>query len=202
MHNPSVFVDACVLYSSTLRGWVFNMSESGAFTLLTTEDVIAEAVARWRDNNPTANGAVTTRMAQHCRELSTVIDNYDCDVPFPGDDEGDIHVHAACLDGRVEYLVTADKGFLNLPDEIKDELPYEIYNADDFFTLVHAQMPARIRELVRREIARQVKLGNEPRIGNALRSAGVPEFADLVAGHAVSLAGAGPLVHAKSSSEK
>jgi len=197
MVRPVVFVDADVLYSATLRGWLFNLSEAGAFTLKTTEDVMAEAVSNWRNNNPTAPGGVTTRMSENMRTLSTVIREYDCELSFPGDDEGDIHVHAACVAGEVEYLVTGDKGFLNMDEAVKDCLKYEIYNIDEFLVLVHDQSPMRIRDFTRAEIQRQVKLKNKPRIADALTRAGAPEFASLVSEHARSLAGNRPAVCAR-----
>jgi len=199
MLRPVVFADADVLYSSTLRGWLFNLSEAGAFTLMTTEDVIAEAVGRWRDKNPTAPGGVTTRMAENIRTLSSVIGEYDCDIPFPGNDKGDTHVHAACVVGEVEYLVTLDRGFLNMDDSVKDCLKYEIYDIDEFLVLVHNQSPMRIRDFTRAEIRRQVKLKNKPRVAEALTRAGAPKFASLVSKHARSLAGDRPAVYAQQS---
>lgn len=198
MRLPSVLVDASVLYSSTLRGWFLNLAETGALTLHSTEDVIAEAVARWRDDNPEAQGVVTTRMAQNIRMLAVVIEEFDPSLPFPYADGGDRHVHAACLAGRVEYLVTEDRGFLDTPTDVKDGLPYEIYRADEFLVLAHNQNPSQIRELTRKEIERRVKKGEEPRVAQALRDAGAPEFSSLVARHARNLAGAGRPVLATS----
>ena len=197
MLRPVVFADANVLYSSTLRGWLFNLSEAGAFTLMTTEDVIAEAVSHWRNNNPTAPGGVTTRMSENIRTLSSVIREYDCELPFPGSDEGDIHVHAACVAGEVEYLVTGDKGFLNMDDAVKDGLKYEIYDIDEFLVLVHNQSPMRIRDFTRAAISRQVELKNKPRVADALRLAGAPKFAFLVNEHARNLAGDRRAVYAQ-----
>jgi len=196
MPSPVVFVDADVMYSSTLRGWLFNLAESGAFTLTTTEDVIAEAVARWRDNNPTINGIVTTRMAENMRTLATVIREYDCEIPFPGNDEGDTHVHAACVAGEVEYLVTKDMGFLEMDEAFKDGLKYEIYNIDEFLLLVHNQSPMRIRELTQVAINYQSGRGKSPRVADALASSGAPCFGALVGQHVRSLAGVGEVVYA------
>src|SRR3546814_9270986 len=84
---PEVFVDADVLYSPTLRGWLFNLSvgpgftSSPAFEPIVSEDVIAEAVARWRDANPTAPGGVVTQMSSRIRELCSVIEDFNCEIP-------------------------------------------------------------------------------------------------------------------------
>lgn len=134
----------------TLRGWLFNLSigqqgaTSPAFQMVVSEDVIAEAVARWRDKHPTAPGAVTAKMSNDLRTLCTVVQDFDATIPFPGGDEGDVHVHDAATHQQVGYLVTNDRGFHDLSDEQKDTLPYEIYRPDDLFLLL-AYDPGLVR---------------------------------------------------------
>lgn len=198
MHRPRVFADADVMYGPVLRGWMFNLSLAGAFDLLTTEDVISEAVANWRDDHPTAEGGVIARMSELMRTLCAVVRDYDCTIAFPGDDEGDIHVHAACVASETEYLVTKDRGFHDLDEAVKDSLKYEIYDIDDFLVLVHNQNPPRIRELTLKEIQRREKKYGDSQTVEKLAAAGAPQFAKLVSEHAQSLAGAGQLVYARS----
>ncbi|PPG65626.1 hypothetical protein C5C31_13240 [Rathayibacter rathayi] len=193
---PLVFVDADVLWSTTLRGWLVNLSvgqqgaTSPAFQMVVSEDVIAEAVARWRDRHPTAPGAVTAKMSNNLRTLCAVVQDSDASIPFPGGDEGDVHVHAAAVHQQVGYLVTNDRGFHDLSDEQKDTLPYEIYSPDDLFLLLCAQSSQRVREATRAQMRHFVGLGQEPRLVESLRNAGCPEFAEAVRGHLAFLAGA------------
>ncbi|MGB4834514.1 MAG: hypothetical protein WBP28_00340 [Nostocoides sp.] len=54
-----VLVDANVLYSRTLRDWLFLLklrSEAGMFTVYATEDIIAEVLYRLRRDNPNEPG--------------------------------------------------------------------------------------------------------------------------------------------------
>lgn len=193
---PVVFVDADVLYSPTLRGWLFNIvdSPSPPFALAVSEDVIAEAVARYRDRNPRARGVVTSKMSQHIRELCMVVEDFDCDIAFPGDDEGDIHVHAAALAAGAGYLITRDSGFQELGDDVKDSLPYEIYDPDDFFLLANDQSQSRVREAARAQMRHHAKKKprqDEPSITDRLERAGCPKFAQVVDAHFKVLAGLG-----------
>lgn len=195
---PLVFADADVLYSATLRAWLFNLSTGGyegehspAFDLLVTEAVIAESVSRWHDNNPRANGIITTRMAENLRTVATVVRDYDASIPFPGEDDGDIHVHAAAIAGQAGYLITFDRGFHDLPDDVKDELPYEIYHPDDFLMLASRQSTERLREITRSTVARYAsKDGGDSKIVAKLINAGVPRFAEAVNEQLAFLAGA------------
>ncbi len=192
---PIVFVDADVIYSSTLRSWLFNLSAgiefktSPAFEVVVSEDVIAEAVARWRDANPTAHGGVVTTMSNNLRELCTVVRDYDCSMPFPGADEGDIHVHAAALASKAGYLVTNDNGFHSLPADVQDGLEYEIYRPDDFFVLASKQSQQRTLEATRKTLRYYASTPGESQMVAKLEAAGCAEFAAIVDEHLMVLAG-------------
>lgn len=194
---PVVFVDADVLYSPTLRSWLLNFAtgelvgRSPAFDLVLTEAVIAEAVARWNDDNPRARGAVVTRMAEALREVATIVRDYDATIDFPGADEGDIHVHAAAVAANAGYLVTRDSGFHKLPQEVKDTLPYEIYDPDDFLVLVADQSHGRLRAATRATMKHYaVKDAGRSQMVSKLRKSGAPQFAELVNDELAVLAGA------------
>jgi hypothetical protein len=194
---PVVFVDADVLWSPTLRAWILNFAtgsnegRSPGFELVLTEAVIAEAVARWNDKNPRARGIVVTRMAEALREVATMVRDYDADIPFPGSDDGDIHVHAAAVQSGAGYLVTNDSGFRDLPDEVKDELPYEIYNPDDFLVLVADQSRGRLRDVTREMMHHMApKDGASFKMVPSLQRSGAPTFARMVEEELAVLAGA------------
>ncbi|CAN7220145.1 hypothetical protein LJR044_003158 [Microbacterium foliorum] len=192
---PLVFVDADVLYSTTLRGWLFNLAHGKSlnvpsFELVVTEDVIAETVAKWRDGHPTAPGGVLTTLSNNLRTLCTVLEDYDCEMDFPGDDDGDIHVFAAAVTAKVGYLVTKDNGFHDLPSEVKDELEFEIYHPDDFFLLVDAQNHSNVLEATRENMRHHLSRGQDD-LGmvEMLRRNECPKFADIVEQHLIVLTG-------------
>lgn len=196
---PLVFVDADVLYSTTLRAWLFNLAHAESintpsFEIVVSEDVIAETVSRWRDNHPKAPGGVTTNLSTQLRTLCTVVADYDCEVEFPGQDEGDIHVFAAALSAEVGYLVTKDTGFLHLPEEIQDDLPFEIYHPDEFLLLVDAQDRSNVMEATRATMRHRLSRGQD-QVGmvEMLRKNACPKFADVVESHLGVLSGSKPV---------
>lgn len=192
-----VFVDADVLWSATLRAWILNFATGSAsgrspgFELVLTEAVIAEAVARWNDKHPRARGIVVTRMSEALREVATIVRDYDAEIPFPGSDEGDIHVHAAAVQAGAGYLVTNDRGFHDLPEEAKNELPYEIYHPDEFLTLVADQSRGRLRDATREMMHHLApKDGESYKMVSSLEKNGAPVFAAMVDEELAVLAGA------------
>lgn len=59
-----MLVDANVLFSRTLRDWLFllrNETEGGMFTVYATEDILAETLYRMRRKYPLAPGHLTSR---------------------------------------------------------------------------------------------------------------------------------------------
>lgn len=75
-----VFVDANVLFTRTLRDWIFLLrfhSHGQMSTLGSTEDVLAETIARLRDERPDVPGAVISRLrAQIVTSLDEMIDYF------------------------------------------------------------------------------------------------------------------------------
>lgn len=194
---PVVFVDADVLWSTTLRAWILNFATGSAsgrspgFELVLTEAVIAEAVARWNDKHPRARGIVVTRMSEALREVATIVRDYDAEIPFPGADDGDIHVHAAAVQAGAGYLVTNDRGFHDLPEEVKNELPYEIYHPDEFLVLVADQSRGRLRDVTREMMHHLApKDGENFKMVSSLEKNGAPVFAGMVNEELAVLAGA------------
>lgn len=108
-----VLPDANVLYSRTLRDWLFLLKlESGAnmFTVATTVDILSETIARPRDANPKVDGKVMADI--HDRILASVderIDSFAIDDTWGGADEGDADVHAAAKEGGINLSSPATR---------------------------------------------------------------------------------------------
>jgi len=180
-----VFTDANILYSRTLRNWVFMLrlnSGNGMFQLHCTRDVITETMYSLRRKNPMFKGRQTGEVQKRIENsLDEIVPDFDPSIPFAGLDENDRHVHAAAIAGGTDILLTLDKGFLNLEDQ--DSLPYEIFHPDDFLILVDDSSPAlvgKVTELQRRYWADKKHHGG---LEAALVKAACPQFADRVKGH-------------------
>jgi len=185
-----VFVDANVLYSRTLRDWLFLLRREteGMFQIHTTEDVLAETEYRLRRNNPTmAGGVITDLRKKITTSVDELVGDYDATIPYAGQDPDDRHVHAAAIASQAHILLTGDAGFIGSDDE-----PYEVFRCDEFFILIDDSASW----LVERVTADQInywnkKIGNRKTSAQALSDAGCPEFAKRVEKHAEKLSGVG-----------
>jgi hypothetical protein len=179
-----VFVDADVLFSRTLRDWLFMPkleSSGGMYTVATSVDVIAEATARYRDRHPKAPGGVITSMFKLIEEnIDERVEQYTIDDSFVGDDPGDAHVDAAARACRADVLLTVDGGWHKMTDEQLDVLPYEPQRPDDFFCIVEASSPNLIQKVIVKQMTYWFKKNGAVDLPAALRAAGCPEFADRV----------------------
>lgn len=106
-----VFVDANILYSRTVRDWLFALSTSEvqAFELFASEDVLAEVVYHFRRNNPSRSGGSVKALVDQMRELVVMVSRYDCErarTDYLGADPNDLHLHAAAKDGNCSILLT------------------------------------------------------------------------------------------------
>jgi predicted nucleic acid-binding protein len=181
-----VFIDANVLYSRTLRDWMFLLrasSDLGFMTLATSEDAIVEAQGSFRKNNPTAPGWQIAKIRE------TTIDSIDelvVDYTVLSDpitsDHLDNHIIAAAEAWNANYLITSDKGFETLSNvpELLDAFEFEVYKPDDFFMLVADSAP----ELVRGVAVQQQKYWSSKRTSkslvHALQEANCPQFAQRI----------------------
>ena len=70
------FVDANILYSRTIRDWLFALSTSKIqmFDLFSSEDVFAEVVYHYRRSNPKRSGDEVNGLVNQIRELVHVVD--------------------------------------------------------------------------------------------------------------------------------
>ncbi|WP_084497281.1 hypothetical protein [Nocardia amamiensis] len=147
------------------------------FQIFWTEDIMAEMLYWRRKKNPFLSevqvGGIRRTVAATFGDDS-VITGYKIDETVSYPDAFDAHVHCAAIHGRIDIVLTA-----NPIDFDFDDLPYEIYSADDFFQLIDDSEP----ELVRRVMEEQLKYW-VPRKGKALpealRAADSPGFAERV----------------------
>ncbi|SDT37078.1 PIN domain-containing protein [Jiangella sp. DSM 45060] len=180
-------VDANVLYSRTLRDWLIMIqleSEGGIYELCWTEDILAEAITRFRDHNPTVHGRVIAKMHDTVTEYLGVgrIDDYRIDGSFPGADPHDQHVHAAAIAAGATYLITDDPGFRS-PGIDLDSLPYEVHTPDSFLVLVDDSAPHDVRAVTRDQERYWDRKPGSKTLVQALQDAGCPDFAQRVLEH-------------------
>jgi len=181
-----VFVDADVLFSRTLRDWLFLIklsSGGGMYTLSTSMDVIAESISRYRDRKPTAPGWKVSLMFERIQEnIDERVRDYTVDGSFVGGDADDAHVDAAARACGAAVLLTADGGWHKMTDEQLAALPYEPQHPDDFFCIVDDSSPDLVRKVIVEQLTYWFKNGSTD-LPAALRVAGCSEFAERVRRH-------------------
>lgn len=182
MGATRVFVDANVFRSKTLRDWLFLLrNESNMFTVCSTVDVIAEVIYSLRREKPGAPGALTRNVHDAITSsLDYRIEDFPEGSPgYLGSDRHDAHVHTAAVAGDVQMVLTADKGFTQVPRDQLDLLPYEVYRPDDFFVLVDKSSPQSVRKVTADQLAYwcQRKPHGGVNLVEALERAGCPQFA-------------------------
>lgn len=200
MEVQRVFLDANILFSKTLRDWFFMLRmETGGnmFTLITSEDALVEAQYTYRKRNPEVSGRVVTNIRKKTAEFcDDVIEDYPGKATGPFLDRYDLHIHSAALASGCHMLITQDRGFLELPEDQKDELAYEILSPDNFFLLINDSASQFVSSVTKQQSAYWVKRrtdGNVSRgmsLESALRKSGCPKFAARVRSHIKNLAGA------------
>ncbi|MFB8387489.1 PIN domain-containing protein [Microbacterium sp. NPDC055910] len=181
-----VFVDSNVLASRTQYDWLFMLRNEtdSMFQLHSSFDVLVEAVRVWRRRNPTARGASSKRRFDHLlANLDEVVDDFDADIDFDGEDPGDIHVNAAAVASGAHKLLTMNGRDFGDPDLLQ----YEIYRPDQFFCLVDDGADACVRRVTMEQVnywKRQRERGRSTKpLADALRDAGCPTFATRVSRH-------------------
>lgn len=151
-----VFLDANVIFSRVLRDWVLMLCASTRgeiFTLATSEDVLAEAVARLRDRYPAAPSGLVENLRDKVRDyVDEMVTGYPGGEVAWIADEGDWHVHHAALHCGAQILLTQDAGFAS------DETPYEAQSCDQLFCRIDDAAPAAVCERSSR-----CRLGTGPR---------------------------------------
>lgn len=163
------------------------------FQVHTNFDILIETVASFRRRNPEAIGRASQDLFDLLvRNVDEVLGDYPTGVAFDGTDPGDIHVHAAAIEGMADKLLTMNTK--HFPQS--DDLPYEVYHPDDFFILVGDSAPATVRAVTRKQNqywqARRANGDTVKGLGQALADAGCPKFAAQVNAHLRALSGVRP----------
>lgn len=185
-------MDANILYSRTLRDWVFMLANATGrrmFRLVSTEDVLVEVEYHLRRNNPRADGATITRIRKLFEEqFDQLLRDYPGDIAYPGSDPNDHHVHTAATACGAQILLTADAGFTRLGDA-SDLLDYEVFQPDDFLILIDDSDPDAVRAVTLRQAKYWSQRKGSRKLDAALRAAGCPEFAGRISVHLRELCG-------------
>lgn len=200
MEVQRVFLDANILFSKTLRDWFFMLrieTDGSMFTLITSEDALVEAQHSFRKRKPEVSGSEVTNIRKKTVEFcDDVIEDYPGKTSGPFLDRYDLHIHSAAMAAGCHMLITQDKGFLNLPEEHKDELAYEILSPDEFILLLDDSASQFVSTVTKQQSAYWVKRRPEGKelgamsLESALRKSGCPKFATRVRRHIKNLAGA------------
>lgn len=188
-----IFVDANILFSRTLRDWLFLLrlqGENSMFVVMATEDVLAETIYRLRRRYPDWDGGQISRIREALvKNLDELVEEFPIRDDHPGSDRDDIHVHSAAIAADAHMLLTSDSGFLNL-GAAADGLPYEIWSADEFFVLVDDSAPHLVEQVTKKQLRHWNQNPESPgRIVEKLVDSGCPQFADRVTRHLRSLSG-------------
>ncbi|MEJ1089402.1 PIN domain-containing protein [Microbacterium sp. Mu-80] len=188
MRVPIVFVDANVLYSKTLRDWLFLLrleTSADMFTLASSNDVIAEVLYRLRRNNPSGPGHLTGNVKDTLEgTLDEIVRDFPAGTVFLGDDQHDVHVHAATKECGASYLITDDHGFFT----VADQLNYEVHTADSFFQLLTENVPEVVDRVIHQQLGYYRARGSGMTLSQALADAGCPMFSTIVDQHLQALA--------------
>lgn len=188
-----IFVDANVLMSRTIRDWLCLLrveSKGGMFTLVTSEDVLAEVEYHLRRKIPDADGEVIVSLrGKIVSSFDEVLTGFPGNLSNPTSDPNDQHVHCGAISSGAEILLTLDSGFLDLEEQVLDVLPYEVMTPDSLFLLIDDSAS----RIVRRTTVRQLAYWHEKRLSSSLasklRSSKCDLFANRVEEHLKNLSG-------------
>lgn len=184
--TTTVLPDANILYSRTLRDWLAlcYLQVDGWFEVMWTEDIMAEVVYHLRKENPTASdsqiGGVRGKLVETFSRGRITGYTIDAEVCYP--DVFDAHVHAAATHAGVDFVLTADRGFAQLGNQL-DELPYEVHSPDSFFCLLDDSSPRAVKAVTRKQLDYWEAKGVRFNLCTHLERAGAPQFAERVRRH-------------------
>ncbi|MDO8150109.1 PIN domain-containing protein [Isoptericola sp. b408] len=182
-----ILVDANVLYSRSLRDWLFLLeagSNHNIFVTCYTEDIRVETLNNLRKDHPDMDGKALTVVSDRiAKSMWERIEDYPAIPDAPIADPYDRHVHAAAVAGGVDKLLTCDGGFLKLPEPVTDGLPYEICTPEELFLLVDDGHPDVVRDVARHQWEYHRKKDPSADLPSYLARAGCPQFAKRVRLH-------------------
>lgn len=175
-----VFVDANVLFSRTLRDWLFLLrleSQGSLFQIHTTWDVITESGARLRDKHPEADGRLVSRLIEKSQKIfDEILSDYPGGKVSDIEDREDWHVHYAANACRAQILLTEDTGFTS------EDTFYEAYSCDEFFMEINTSSPKTVQNVTENQAVYWGRK-NGKSLPTALIEAGCPRFAQEVQAH-------------------
>ncbi|MCR6689073.1 PIN domain-containing protein [Cellulomonas sp.] len=181
----SVFVDANVWFSRTLRDWIgllYVTPDEPLFVVHWSEDVLAELIHHLRKKHPTWPGRRISSIRDQLAGTFEAgrVEAFEIDGSYRGRDAADAHVHAAATACAADVLVTC-----NASDFVWDEntSSYELMHPDVFLVLVDDAAPLLVAKVAAEMCAYWVGRRGEADLPRSLRSAGCAEFAERVRGH-------------------
>ncbi|ADX75274.1 hypothetical protein Asphe3_42090 (plasmid) [Pseudarthrobacter phenanthrenivorans Sphe3] len=181
-----VLLDANILYARTLRDWIGLLQGEvpALFTVVWTEDVMVETLYHLRKKYPLWSEEQIGGLRRKLEKAFTggQITGYQIDASLEYPDIGDAHLHAAAVHGAVDIVVT--RNGKDLP--YGDDLPYEIYEPDDFLILVDDAAPQAVRAVTESQLCYFHKKSSPDEgidLPLRLNKAGAPKFAARVRDH-------------------
>ncbi|ADG76158.1 conserved hypothetical protein [Cellulomonas flavigena DSM 20109] len=181
----SVFVDANVWFSRTLRDWLgllYVLPDDPPFVVHWSEDVFAEVLYHLRKTHPTWPGhrisGIRDRLAGTFE--AGRVDTYEIDSTYGGRELDDAHVHAAAVACGADVLLTFDVDDF---DWDTNTSPYEVMHPDDFLVLLDDFCPELVKAAVDEMVGYWIARGLDADMPGRLRKSGCPQFADRAASH-------------------
>jgi hypothetical protein len=191
---PTVFVDANILFSRTLRDWICLLcleSSRSAYDLRWSEDVLAEWIYRTRRRKPDITDQALGGVRRNIEQAfpHALVTGYDLASTPALPDPHDRHVLAAALHAEVDMLVTDDR--TAFPENVLQG-KLDVYTADEFLVWVADNHTSLLRPVLDKQVAyfrrNAIVTGgerSEDRLIEALHKAGAGAFAGRLIGMTV-----------------
>lgn len=183
--GETLFVDANVWFSRTLRDWI-GMTyvapiHQPLFEVYWSEDVLAELLFHLRKKHPDWSGERITGIRDRLADTFSMgrVIGFDTSS-YTGPDPHDAHVHAAAVACGATILLTWDTTGFG-PD--RDELPYEVLTPDEFLVLLDDAAPQLVASVTREMRDYWIARTGEADLPRALERERCPEFARRVRLH-------------------
>ena len=141
-----VFLDACVLYPTILRGMLIDFAQTGAFIPLWSDGVVDEWQHAAKRNGHLDQAVI--EKALFCNQWSKTRVTHmpiSADIALP--DPNDIHVLEAALGGKADLLVTAN--LRDFPTKTLARLGLEVAHPDAFLAQCFRDDPIAGVEILR-----------------------------------------------------
>lgn len=182
-----VFLDANVLYSKTLRDWIFLISydtQNKFFQTFTSQGVLDEWSYHWRKKNPEKDDKSRQVIVDQIKEaVFEVVEGFQIH-PIEGyPDKHDLHIHAGVTAVQADALITADKDLIKFGYSRagEEQLSYDTLSPDKFLMQLTEYAPASVFQRVYLTQERYSRRkSSDINLCEKLRSSGAPEFADFI----------------------